>query len=189
MGIVHAIYSDPHFNHKNIIRYCDRCGPDGTLFGTVEAMNEHLIEQYNARVGGQDRVLWLGDCFFKGTYDENVAIMRRLNGHKLLIRGNHDRGQAAMASLGFELVAEELVARIGGRTCRLSHYPYAGLARAGDLRYVSRAPKKIRGEVLIHGHTHSNKRRVDNRICVCVEAWNYGPAPFDEVRSLVMEVP
>lgn len=73
--------ADTHFNHKNIIKYDDR------PFSSVEEMNETMIQLWNSRVTQNDNVYILGDVGF-GNVDN---ILRRLNGNKYLIRGNHDK--------------------------------------------------------------------------------------------------
>lgn len=76
--------SDTHFWHKNILKYCPRPYKD------VEAMNEGLINNWNADVGEDDEVYHLGDFAF-GTVPQICDILKRLNGKKYLIRGNHDK--------------------------------------------------------------------------------------------------
>ena len=44
-----------------------------------------------------------------------------------------------------------------------------------------------KGQVLIHGHTHSNVKRRFNMINMSVEAWNYEPASFDDIYELIKE--
>ena len=52
--------SDTHFDHKNIIRYCNR------PFSSIEEMNNFLIKRWNATVGPDDTVFHLGDVTFGG---------------------------------------------------------------------------------------------------------------------------
>ena len=88
------IVSDTHWNHTNIIKFCDR------PFKTVEEMNEELIKRWNSVVGPQDAVLHLGDVGFN--YSSLFDIIPRLNGtSKMLIRGNHDWNQERMNAVGF----------------------------------------------------------------------------------------
>lgn len=175
-GGIDAFFSDPHFGHKNIIRYAER------PFGTLGEMHRELIARYNRVVGLGDTCLWTGDCFFGG-FEESREILSKLNGRKLLVLGNHDRGAGRMAEMGFALATDTLMMHIAGRTVRVCHYPYWGATE--DTRYPERRPPKYKGEVLIHGHTHSKKKREGNMIHVGVDAWDFTPARYDEVAQLV----
>ena len=76
--------SDQHFGHKNVIRY------DNRPFTSVEDMDEALIRNWNAKVTEKDTVYVLGDISWYN--DETTAtIFNSLKGHKILIKGNHDR--------------------------------------------------------------------------------------------------
>lgn len=75
--------SDTHFNHANIIRFCN------CPFKDVEQMNETLIANWNRVVGMDDTVFHLGD-FCLGGAAEWTKVLDRLNGKIYLIMGNHD---------------------------------------------------------------------------------------------------
>ena len=49
---------DQHFDHANIIRFCNR------PFTSVEEMNETIIENWNSIVSNKDDVYCLGDFAF-----------------------------------------------------------------------------------------------------------------------------
>lgn len=180
-----AFYSDPHFGHKNIIPYCER------PFSDIDDMHEGLIARYNAVIRPDDWVLWLGDCSMYLSTHEMGLILASLNGKKALVIGNHDRSKAAMAKLGFAFVVDQLQMDIGGTKVIASHYPYAETQKRDgkvDLRYPERRPERIKGQVLMHGHTHSHRRRNGSMIHVGVDAWDYAPALLEDVESLVAEV-
>jgi calcineurin-like phosphoesterase family protein len=61
--------SDWHLGHANMIAY------DRRPFRDVAEMGATLIRNYRAVVNDNDRVLFLGDMFFKATKDEVAAIM------------------------------------------------------------------------------------------------------------------
>jgi calcineurin-like phosphoesterase family protein len=169
-----AFYSDPHLGHANIIEYCQR------PFSSVEEMNRVLVDNYNRLIGPNDTVLWVGDCFFKG--HEN--LLAQMNGHKVLVVGNHDRSEQTMARLGFDLVMKEAFLNIAGVPCRVNHWPYDGPAKAAHKR-----PRRRPGEVLLHGHDHSiDKVTSKDSINVGVDAWNFKPALYSEVAELVNDL-
>jgi len=74
--------SDLHFSHKNVIEYCNRPWLD------TYQMNESIVEYWNKTVSTNDSIYILGDFSLNpGTVDKYLP---RLNGHKILIIGNHD---------------------------------------------------------------------------------------------------
>lgn len=182
------IWSDPHFGHKNVISYSKR------PFVDVDDMEEKLIERYNSVVGPDDTCLWVGDCFFLSN-KKATEIMGKLNGKKILVKGNHDPTDSQCMKRGFDFVVHEMKLVIQGEPVRISHYPYWPdfwtrlkcklKGYRSTLRYPERRPPKIKGEWLIHGHTHSNVKVKDKCICACVEAWKYKPFRVEEVERLI----
>lgn len=180
--MIRAFYSDPHFGHYNIIKSCNR------PFESLDEMHETLINNYNSLIDQHHTVIWLGDAFFKGSVDYDQQIMDSLNGYKIILQGNHDRSATFLAKIGFSLVLKDFpVIKIGNRVCRLSHYPYANInhVEGVDIRDLNKRPKHQPGEVLIHGHTHSSRKRENNCIHVGVDAWDFKPVLWEEVEKLV----
>lgn len=171
-----AFYSDPHFGHKNIIGFCAR------PFANVEDMERGLIERYNAVVGPDDFVLWVGDCFFT-SHSKASEILRALNGRKALVRGNHDRSHQRMVQLGFEFAADEIYFAIGEHRLRAVHYPYRNKSEKGP--YTTFQPEPRKGVVLMHGHSHGKDRTSKNAVHVGVDAWDYRPALLHEVEAIL----
>jgi len=77
--------SDQHFNHVNILRFCDR------PFTSVSEMNERLVANHNEIVKPEDDVYILGDLVFKGSIECARRLISLLNGKLYLIQGNHDK--------------------------------------------------------------------------------------------------
>jgi len=73
--------SDLHLDHENIIRYCHR------PFRSARQMNSTLIKNWNDTVRPEDTVIYVGDLA-KGPHP--LRWLKRLNGHIIFIRGNHD---------------------------------------------------------------------------------------------------
>lgn len=145
---------DTHFNHENIIKYCDR------PFENVKEMDEFIIDQWNKVVKEGDIVYHLGDFSFN-MLDENIKdLINKLNGDIILIRGNHDRkGKKKLKKLGFKEVYDKLV--IDKKI--LTHRPLEDVKE---------------GYINIHGHIHNSEGGlgvVDRRLNVSCEIINYKP--------------
>lgn len=76
--------ADTHFGHDNIIRFCNR------PFKDWREMNDVLAENYNNCVGVNDTVYHLGDFAFM-SQSRAIEMIKRLNGKKYFLAGNHDK--------------------------------------------------------------------------------------------------
>ena len=155
------IIADTHFNHANIIKYCNR------PFKDVKEMEKYIITKWNSVVAPDDTVYHLGDVGF-GSFEELKNLLTKLNGKKILIMGNHDlsRGRNTWLKIGFaEVYKKELT--IGNYV--LSHYP-----------------KRIEdNQINFFGHIH-NKPLNDtfnknNHINVSVEVVDYTPLEITKI--------
>lgn len=177
--------ADMHFDHADIIAY------DNRPFDTAEEMNEAMIRRWNSVVGQEDLTCILGD-FCAGDADRWRAILTRLNGRKLLIRGNHDDPAAVEAVRDlFEDIADYREIEDNGRHVVLCHYPIPAFRD----HYL--------GWYHLYGHVHTAfewniaenaKRLVKNlylRLDVCrmanvgamVSYMDYTPRTLDELTS------
>lgn len=128
--------SDTHFNHKNIIKYCNR------PFKDVEEMNRVLIENWNNTVTDFDTVFHLGDVALTSESDMKELIPK-LKGKKFLIRGNHDKkSKEFFRNVGFGFIPENPL-KLNKEKLILSHKPLKD----------TEIPK---GYVNVHGHIHNN---------------------------------
>lgn len=57
-------------------------------------MNEYMVMQHNRVVGPNDKVYFLGDVTMAKNA-KGLEILRRMNGEKILIKGNHDLASAS----------------------------------------------------------------------------------------------
>jgi calcineurin-like phosphoesterase family protein len=81
--------SDHHFHHENILKFLRSDGTQLRSFNGIHHMHEHIIAQHNSVVKPDDKVYFLGDvCMTKNA--AGLEILSRLNGIKILVRGNHD---------------------------------------------------------------------------------------------------
>ena len=77
--------SDLHLGHRGIIAMRNR------PFADVEEMNRTLIANFNAVVHKDDTVYILGDLAHHMQVEDVNKIIEKLNGRKILIKGNHDK--------------------------------------------------------------------------------------------------
>lgn len=94
--------ADQHFGHKNILQH------QGRPFGSSHAMDEAMIERWNAIIGKKDHIFFLGDLALCAPARAR-AIVERLHGTKHWCLGNHDKPPMvkAVGSL-FETVADRI---------------------------------------------------------------------------------
>lgn len=90
-GELHTI-SDPHFNHKNIVRGVSNWeGKKGTRdFNTVPEMNDAIIEGINNQVPRHHHLIIVGDFLFGDKYEINNLRNRIHCQNVYLVFGNHD---------------------------------------------------------------------------------------------------
>lgn len=182
------LISDTHFSHANILKFTWRprsrryCGLDEQQcdeackaahpevrirpeFTTVEEMNEAMVERWNATVRPPDHVYHLGDVAYKTR--ESLDIVKRLNGHKRVLLGNHDpHDMRVLRAVGFEKV-------FGTRKLDrwlLSHFPI----------HEAHFGKGVSGN--IHGHIHQNPSPAGPYVNVCVEQIAYTPVALEAIK-------
>lgn len=109
--------SDLHLGQENIMHL------EGRPFPDVEAMDGRMIENWNSRVGDDDWVYILGDFIW---LDEEywADYLRKLHGHKVLIKGNHDPEYFSSATAAFfDEITDFKEVEDGGRLVIMCHYP------------------------------------------------------------------
>ncbi len=179
------VYSDPHFYHKNIVKFTKEDGTPLRPWDDAEQMTEDLIAYYNELVDDGDRVYILGDVAFKSS--DMHRVIPRLKGRKCLIPGNHE--PTGMRKY-FDLF-DDVRGYVQRNGFIMSHIPIhpGSLGRWG---------------LNIHGHLHANEvmrkaqsaticvddtREPDPRYyCACVERTDFRPKLLDDIlkeRGLV----
>lgn len=173
--------SDTHFNHENIVSFCER------PFKDAKEMDETLINNWNRVVGEDDIVFHLGDFCFGGVAKWK-NYLDRLNGRVYLILGNHDLKNIRQGLTGrFEEVNGGMCIWIEDYQIFLSHYPF--LCFEGGYR----------DDVWqLFGHVHS---RIGNtgfdadrlnylyptQLDVGVDNNNFTPLSYNEVKLRILE--
>lgn len=151
--------SDHHFGHKNIIKYCNR------PFDSVIDMNIGLMSLWNETISPEDTVYVIGDVFLCKT-DLIGGVIRKLNGYKILIMGNHDKSPSVMKTMFDEV-----------------HYKYNYNLPDGTPVVLQHHPNEDRDYLQIHGHVHAGEPVQRNRINVCVDLHNYRPVSLQYIEQ------
>lgn len=190
--------SDLHIGH---IKVAEERFPARKL--TPEHHEAILADNWDSLISDDDVVWVLGDISCGKTPDQWAALdwVDRRPGRKRLILGNHDGPHPKHRdahkwlrpySEVFEHVSTSARIRIprsnGHLTALLSHFPYTGDHSVQDRDTQWRL--RDHGELLIHGHTHSEDRisvseYLTPQIHVGVDAWNMAPVSLDEISQCV----
>jgi len=178
------LVSDTHFGHMGVCRFTRSDGVTKLRpYNSPEEMDEDMIAKWNERVKPSDKIYHLGDVVINR---RALKTLSRLNGDKVLIRGNHD----IFRDDEYRQYFRELRAYHVMNGLILSHIPVheASLGRFG---------------CNIHGHLHANRvmkaRGVDARTgevlysdendvryhCVCVEQTDFAPILFEDVVARI----
>ena len=159
--------SDLHLGHFNIINMCDR------PYSDVEQMNEDLINKWNNRVKKNDTIYFLGDFSMKLSNEKSLEYLKRLNGIKYFIKGNHDKNSFLEEAKRQNLINDYFDYKEindNGRFVILCHYPLVSWNGM------------YRNSYHLYGHVHQNIiEPVTRRYCVCVEVNNYEPVTLNEL--------
>lgn len=176
--------SDHHFNHKNVIKHCKR------PFKDVEEMNSVLIERWNSKVGKNDIVYHLGDFTLSGKVIAS-SVFSQLNGN-IWVVGNfkhHDKNWINKIENMTLTHLNTIYKSASGYTVRvidpittvyvqnvnksvvICHYP------------IEEWERKHYGVIHLHGHSHGNSRKIENRYDVGVDCWDFYPVTLEEILN------
>jgi len=150
--------ADTHWDHKNIMKHCNR------PFGSVHEMNETLIKNWNSVVGVNDTIYHLGDVGFKNT----GTILPRLNGRIHLIHGNHDNSTTKRNNR-FITSSPIKEIKIGGIKTVLQHYAM----RTWNASF--------HGSMHLFGHSHGRLPPHGLSFDVGVDSWDYMPVSEKQI--------
>ena len=168
--------SDTHFCHKNIIRYCNR------PFENTNKMDKQLINLWNSVVKKDDIVYHLGDFSFHNA-TTSKKILEQLNGHKFLIKGNHDCRITTAVNQGFDAACELMTVKIGSLPVYLCHYPY----KKQEIDDRNLAMLEDQGNWLICGHVHNAWQQKRRTINVGVDVWAFTPVSETIIAKIMGE--
>ena len=177
------ITSDHHFEHNNIIKYCER------PFSDVHEMDNTLIDNWNSVVRPHDQVFHLGD-FSLGEPETAKEYFSELNGRitVLTYTWHHDKYwlqgllyQESKSGHAINLWPPMVVLEIDSMgkdsyplAITLCHYPMALWDR------------KHYGAWHIHGHIHSRGLKRNEKIFDAgVDNCNYSPISLQKISEII----
>lgn len=142
---VNYYISDLHLFHQQCIVFDER------PFADIDEMNAAILRNWNGRVTNADTVYILGDIALRTNAEEVenlVALVSRLKGRKILVKGNHDDVSDYRYKQLFTEVCDykEVTDNYKGKAVKLvlCHYPILNWKRQRG------------GTVLLYGHTHAS---------------------------------
>lgn len=159
--------SDLHFGHRLMLR----------LFreghGSVQDMDEDIVERLNAAIQPGDEVYHLGDLSYHRS-ERTAALLRRLHGRWTLLRGNHDSWGRLPRDWRHSGWVDGPYLELEGAV--LCHYP------------IECWNGRFRGVRHFHGHTHrpTPNPSIPGRLCVAWDSWGR-PLAWDEAVALAGE--
>lgn len=170
--------SDMHFHHKNILTFKRNDETPLRVFADVTHMNEYIVYRHNLVVGPKDKWYCLGDVTM-GKNEAALEILGRMNGEKILIKGNHDLAPAHQYLKYFKDI--RATHQLDGFI--LSHVPI----------HTESLSKWVGN---IHGHLHANvvlkegTKIPDPRyINVSMEQLDeYAPVSLEELKSRIKKL-
>lgn len=164
--------SDLHFYNKKVSMVGNR------IFDSIQEKNEFLIKQWNEVVTPEDEVYLLGDIS-DGNASETNEILKRLNGTKYLIIGNHDKylEDSEFDKSLYAWYQPYYILRIKETKFILFHFPIE----------VWEGYRNDR--IHLHGHLHRKKATFEpiRRYEVGVDAHDGRPVSIEEVWDSIKE--
>lgn len=183
--------SDTHFDHSNIVRYCDR------PFNSGREMNKQLISKWNKTVSNGDTVLFGGDLSISSNPKRSAELNRKLNGSIILLKGNHDGFNGSEVPFPVQK-STYFTYEYRGKEYEFyySHFPsdYQERTTRDDSRVqpkYARTPEWFDGWN-IHGHVHNNDmneypfvNHVEKSINIGVDVTNYKPVSIEQIVGAI----
>jgi calcineurin-like phosphoesterase family protein len=177
--------SDTHFGHTGVCHFTNKDGSKMRPWTDPNEMDEEMVKRWNDTVRPNDKVYHLGDVVMNR---KALKIMSRLNGDKVLIRGNHD----IFKDDDYREYFRELRAYHVMNGMILSHIPLhpESLGRFGTNihghLHSNRVMKSV--ETLHEFTTRGSRQYIDTRYhCVCVEQTDYRPILFEDVIKRIKD--
>ena len=171
--------ADEHHGHRNIIEKFQF-----RPFENVDQMTEELISRHNFKVGKSDRVIHIGDMFWRHCKDP-ISILKRLNGQHHYVMGNHE--EAFKDFYGMTLAAKFVTVtesyKVDLKPFGIEKVPYLFCAHFAHRVW----PKSHNGSWHAYGHSHGAlpDDPKANSMDVGVDTNDYFPYSIEEFAAKI----
>ena len=174
--------ADTHFYHDSLLT--SQIFSPRPQFLTVADMNETIINNWNAKVKPNDTVYHLGDIAMKYTKPASLImaqtfdILSRLNGHIVLIKGNHD------SSALFKYLAKQQLHNLNGQPKFDFHEVGVRLKFDHHEVFLTHYPMMLgltKNQINLHGHIHNYSVHAKENINVGVDSPDIDYLPSNSV--------
>jgi calcineurin-like phosphoesterase family protein len=173
--------SDHHFGHRNIIKY------DNRPFETVAEMDECMITRWNEKISPEDNVYIVGDFSFY-RHDTTAELVKKLNGKKHLIWGNHDDHNRNRLLKIFDSVYDQVILQLANNIrVKVCHFPYVAPEESQEHPRHKKFRPHNEGHWLICGHVHLLWKINESLKCinVGVPVWDFYPVNHDKIIAII----
>ena len=163
--------ADTHFGHDNIRRLSNR------PFNSIEEMDKAIIDNWDSKVTDNDNVYILGDFSYKS--EDPIEYLKKLNGRKHLIVGNHDNIllKNPACKKYFVEIADMKMVDDNGTQIVLCHYPL--VEWNGYYRNVLHFYGHVHNTY--HNETTRYARDMKNAYNVGVDVIGFAPCTLNEI--------
>lgn len=166
--------ADTHFGHDNIRRLSNR------PYESIEEMDKAIIDNWNNKVtNDDDDVYILGDFSYKS--EDPIEYLKKLNGRKHLIIGNHDNKLLKNPNCKkyFVEIVDMKMVDDNGTQIVLCHYPL--VEWNGYYRNVLHFYGHVHNTY--HNETTRYARDMKNAYNVGVDIIGFAPCTLNEIVS------
>lgn len=172
------LISDTHYNHKNVIAYCNR------PFLTMEEMNDVLTNNINNVVKADDILIHCGDfAYGRDATKQSITDARnKINCQNIyLVKGNHDRliRKYKLQHL-FKVCTDVLSLENDRYICCFTHKPHDSKWSEHVNRLRKSALSSNKRFRHFFGHVHHRLECAEN---LSVENIGYKPVLFDNMNK------
>ena len=168
--------ADEHYGHKNVIEYNKR------PFKNIDEMNEALIRNHNEVVEPDDTTVHVGDFSMIHNRERVEAIIHRLNGDHIFIKGSHDywlEKPGISLDYGPEIQVWEKEIKTD-----------LGLFYIVACHYAMRTwPRSHHGAWQLYGHSHGNLPGIGPQMDVGVDTNNFYPYSLEDIVKILRNRP